>query len=114
MLRFLPRYGNTMQFIVDGQHKTHQHYRKILEDHRKCPTEMNSFLATYDEEMKRRIANGEPLASFTETQCFYLLADLYGAGVDTTLVTLRWFLLFMAAFPDEQVRVILVNVFHSY
>ncbi|XP_001600763.1 cytochrome P450 306a1 isoform X3 [Nasonia vitripennis] len=104
-LRFLPRYGNTIQLIVDGQNKTHQHYRKILEDHRKFPTEMNSFLATYDEEMKRRMANGEPLASFTETQCFYLLADLYGAGVDTTLTTLRWFLLFMAAFPDEQAKI---------
>lgn len=114
VLRFLPRYGKTMQLIVDGQSKTHQHYRQILEDHRKRPTETNSFLAAYDEEMKRRIANGEPLGSFTETQCFYLLADLYGAGVDTTLTTLRWFLLFMAAFPDEQVRVPYSLILHNY
>ncbi|XP_058810795.1 cytochrome P450 2C23 isoform X3 [Phymastichus coffea] len=32
-------------------------------------------------------------------------ADIYGAGVDTTLATIGWFLLFMAAYPDEQAKI---------
>ncbi|XP_014217775.1 cytochrome P450 306a1-like, partial [Copidosoma floridanum] len=104
-LRFLPHYAKTMSRLMEGIKKTHEIYRKILEEHKKHPKETNSVLAAYAEEMKRRRENGEPLGSFTETQCFYLLGDMYGAGVDTTLVTIWWFLLFMAAFPDEQVRV---------
>jgi ecdysteroid 25-hydroxylase CYP306A1 len=100
----LPSYYNTLKLLIDGQNKTHQIYRNILEDYRKFPVDTNSFLAAYDEEMKRRLANKETLGSFTETQCFYLLADIFGAGVDTTLTTLKWFLLFMVAYPEEQVR----------
>ncbi|XP_011499554.1 PREDICTED: cytochrome P450 306a1 [Ceratosolen solmsi marchali] len=103
-LRFLPRYYNIMKLLIDGQNKTHEVYRKILADHRKFPNEMNSFLAAYDKEMQKRLANEEPLDSFTEIQCVYLLADIFGAGVDTTLTTLSWFLLFMVAFPKEQAK----------
>lgn len=93
-----------MNRILDGMSKTHEIYRKILEDHRKNPINETSVLAAYDNEMKRRMANEEPLGSFTETQCYFLLADIYGAGVDTTLMTIWWFLLFMAAYPEEQVN----------
>lgn len=103
--RFLPKFRNVLKLILDGQKETHEIYRKILEDHRQCPFGNSSFLSAYNEEMSQRQENGEPESSFTETQCFYLLADLYGAGVDTTLMTLLWFLLFMASSPNEQVRI---------
>lgn len=112
--RFIPAFGNSIKFIIDGQKKTHDVYRKILQEHRKNPTKMNSFLAAYDEEMKRRIANNEDLGSFNDTQLLYLLADIYGAGVDTTLATLGWFLLFMAAHSDEQVKILIEILERSY
>lgn len=54
-----------------------------------------------------RKENAGETGYFTEPQLYHLLADLFGAGTDTTLTTLRWFLLFMAAYPEEQVLIIL-------
>ncbi|XP_058810794.1 cytochrome P450 306a1 isoform X2 [Phymastichus coffea] len=105
VFRFIPTFAKSIEFILDGQSKTHEVYRKILQVYRSNPTEINSFLAAFDEEMKRRIANNDDLGSFTDTQLVYLLADIYGAGVDTTLATIGWFLLFMAAYPDEQAKI---------
>ena len=92
-----------MKIIIEGQKKTHDVYREILREHRENPKEMTSFLAAFDEEIKQRVINGQNLGSYNDSQCMYLLADIYGAGVDTTLTTLRWFLLFMTAYPEEQV-----------
>lgn len=41
---------------------------------------------------------------FNEKQCYFLLSDLFGAGVETTVNTLRWFLLYIAIHKDIQVR----------
>ncbi|CAK9827142.1 Cytochrome P450 306a1 [Anthophora retusa] len=112
-LRFLPRYGRTIRSIVDGKEKTHEIYRGILDQHRARITEFaetiekanttESFLAAFDEQMRKR--NATESGYYTEPQLYHLLADLFGAGTDTTLTTLRWFLLFMAAYPVEQEKV---------
>lgn len=108
LFRFLPRYGRTIQSIVDGKEKTHKVYREILEEHRaqiaqasENTNRVESFLAAFDEQMRKE--NGTERGFFTEPQLYHLLADLFGAGTDTTLTTFRWFLLFMAAHPMEQV-----------
>ncbi|XP_003400316.2 cytochrome P450 306a1 [Bombus terrestris] len=109
-LRFLPRYGRTIQSIVDGKEKTHKVYRQILEEHRAKITQasentdrVESFLAAFDEQMRKE--NGTKSEFFTEPQLYHLLADLFGAGTDTTLTTFRWFLLFMATHPMEQEKI---------
>lgn len=106
--RFLPRYGRVIRSIVDGKDKTHKIYRQILDEHRSriehvAGSKVDSFLAAFDEQMRRK--SGGELGYFTEPQLYHLLADLFGAGTDTTLTTLRWFLLFMAAYPTEQVAI---------
>ncbi|KAJ2952657.1 hypothetical protein O0L34_g6989 [Tuta absoluta] len=54
-------------------------------------------------EQKRRFENGEESAYYVrDEQMHYLLADMFGAGLDTTSVTLSWFLLYMALYPEEQ------------
>nr|QRG28707.1 CYP306A1 [Chilo infuscatellus] len=71
----------------------------------------NILIATDDEcildnflkEQNRRFESGEESARFmTDEQLLYLLADMFGAGLDTTSVTLSWFLLYMALHQDEQ------------
>lgn len=55
-------------------------------------------------EQKKRFEEGDEMAKFvTDEQMHYLLADMFGAGLDTTSVTMAWFLLFMALHPEEQV-----------
>ncbi|XP_018405675.1 PREDICTED: cytochrome P450 306a1-like, partial [Cyphomyrmex costatus] len=98
---FLPRYGKVMKSLIDGKLKTHQQYQTIIDEYHARPEKTDNFLAAFDEAMNTN-ANNE---HFTQQQFYHLLADLYGAGVDTTLTTFRWFLLFMAAYPDEQKKI---------
>ncbi|CAH2086631.1 unnamed protein product [Euphydryas editha] len=57
-------------------------------------------------EQKRRYENGEENALFmTDEQMYFLLADMFGAGLDTTSTTLSWYLLYMALYQEEQERV---------
>ncbi|XP_028044918.2 cytochrome P450 306a1 [Monomorium pharaonis] len=97
-LRFLPQYGKVMKSLIDGKVKTHQLYQTIIDEHRARREKTDNFLAAFDEAMSTNVNSG----FFTQPQFYHLLADLFGAGTDTTLTTFRWFLLFMAAYPDEQ------------
>ena len=95
-----------MRSLVDGKLKTHDVYREIIREHRsrleiERPV-VDSVLGAFDEEMRRRENTGD-LGHFTEPQYLHLLADLFGASTDTTLTTLRWFLLLVAAHPRVQV-----------
>lgn len=65
-------------------------------------------LDNYLMEQKRRYDNGEAIACFmTDEQMHFLLADMFGAGLDTTSTTLSWYLLYMALYQEEQVCTIL-------
>lgn len=96
---------------MDGKIKTHKVYQTLIEDRKRvieanpdqeCKNIIDAFLA----EREKRIAINDPSKEFYNDQQFYhLLADVFGASLDTTLTTLRWFFLFMAAFPQEQVKV---------
>nr|AVL92881.1 CYP450 [Locusta migratoria] len=99
-LRFLPQQRRNLRFIVEGQRATHQLYSRLAAEHGDGQDDLlGAFLA----EAERRRASGEPgQRFFCDEQRNYLLADMFGAGLDTTLTTLRWFLLMMAAHPHEQ------------
>jgi ecdysteroid 25-hydroxylase CYP306A1 len=90
-----------MKSLLDGKCKTHQLYQAIIDEHRARPLKTDSFLAAFDNAMT---TNADNPGHFTQPQFYHLLADLFGAGTDTTLTTFRWFMLFMAVYPDEQVR----------
>ena len=38
----------------------------------------------------------------SDEQLYHLIADLFGAGLDTTLTTLKWALLYFASYPELQ------------
>jgi ecdysteroid 25-hydroxylase len=52
-------------------------------------------------EMERR---GNDPGTFTMAQLHHVLADLFGAGTDTAMTTIKWVLLYMIRHPDVQVR----------
>lgn len=88
--------------MLNGKEKTHKIYDRIIA---KVQTqidtneifEISSIVELYLRERKQRLVDGNPKAEFCSDEQFrHLLADLFGAGVDTTLTTLRWFLLFVA------------------
>lgn len=81
---------------------TEEHYfdPKIL-----IPTEGDCILDNFLYEQKKRFDEGDSSCwNVRDEQMHYLLADMFGAGLDTTSVTLAWFLLYMALYPDEQVK----------
>lgn len=96
-LRFLPRYRKAIEFIENGILFTHEIYQGFLG---KCVGKGDCLMGAYFGEMGRG-------GFFNKVQFNYLMADVFGAGVDTTLATLRWFLLFMGLNPDWQVGEIL-------
>lgn len=72
------------------------------------PSKDECILDNFLLEQKRRYENGEENAYFMrDEQMFYLLADMFGAGLDTTAVTFSWVLLYMALYGDVQVSYVL-------
>lgn len=66
-----------------------------------CNLEYRDVIEAYLIEMKRR---GEGnLGTFTESQLLHVLADLFGAGTDTSMTIIKWILLYMILYPDIQV-----------
>lgn len=95
-LRYIPSQWKTLTFLLEGKKLTHEIYDKIIARCREIlETYPDCVLKSYLIERKRRaVANEESFDYCSDEQLRHLLADLFGAGVDTTLTTIRWFLLF--------------------
>ncbi|XP_072388304.1 cytochrome P450 306a1 [Diabrotica undecimpunctata] len=107
--RFLPKYRNIISFIKTNLHRTHQVYHELINEQIKLlqTTTGNTSLDNVDtnvgqnfiqcfvlEKLKKTDENIKQL--YSDTQFVYLLADIFGASLDTTLTSLRWYFLFMA------------------
>ena len=100
-----------MNFLIEGKEKTHEYYQTIILNHIQnresfSKNEDNFLLdnmidAFLDEKERRAESDG---GFYSTPQFHHLLADLFGAGLDTTLTTLTWFFLFLAEHADVQVR----------
>ena len=129
--RFLPRYRNIMSFILDGQSQTHRHYQEIIDNHQLpdnqghssllpspviwyvncCPSvcylpvcvEYSDVIEAYLIEMERRRSKDQVPGTFTVNQLYHVLADMFGAGTDTALTTIKWIVLYTILYPDVQV-----------
>jgi hypothetical protein len=96
---------------MEGKAKTHEHYETIILDHiekRKSikgedeNSLVDNIIDAFLDEKERR-GEGED-GFYSKTQFYHLLADMFGAGLDTTMTTLRWFILFMAQNSGAQVQ----------
>lgn len=91
VLRFLPKFKRTLDFLLDGIRETHEEYQRIIDKHQeglhpdiKVENVIQAFL------LAKGAASGKPSESYySNPQFYYLLADLFGAGLDTTVSTIR-------------------------
>lgn len=92
-----------------GKEKTHQIYDKIIKRFETESDEISehpSIASLFLEEKDRRIQDEEEsIKHCTNSQLKHLLADLFGAGVDTTLTTIRWFLMFVSENEEVQNKI---------
>ncbi|KAF2359668.1 Cytochrome P450 [Trinorchestia longiramus] len=107
-LRFLPKYREMISFIKVNQVKSHAIYQRIIDNfiaEKKLDTEdevkeIRHFVDAYIQEVWSRGAGME--GSFTTQQLHHVAADLFGAGTETTVTSLRWLLLDLAAHQHVQ------------
>ncbi|KAJ8917691.1 hypothetical protein NQ315_005138 [Exocentrus adspersus] len=116
-LRYFPKYKKSMDFLLDGKLKTHKIYQEIIDEQAKYLK--NQTLDSLDDNknitnltqaflMERHKLEHNPgfVQKFYNDQQFYhLLADIFGAGLDTTLTTLRWYLLYLAKHTAIQTNI---------
>uniref|UniRef100_A0A182YEM7 Cytochrome P450 n=1 Tax=Anopheles stephensi TaxID=30069 RepID=A0A182YEM7_ANOST len=113
LLRHLPSTRKTINFLLDGKTKTHSIYDTIIAEQRnkmRTPDapheqEQECILKCFLKEAAKRQEAGRLDAAFCDDiQLRHLMADLFGAGVDTTFTTIRWALLYIALYPTVQQR----------
>lgn len=119
-LRHLPGQQRVLRFLLDGKRRTHAIYDRIVADvHAAMATTPNegnndiegidssSIVGLFLRERLSRIRAGDRhrIDLCSDQQLRHLLADLFGAGVDTTLTTLRWLLLYVANDAAVQQRI---------
>ncbi|KAK4876362.1 hypothetical protein RN001_012784 [Aquatica leii] len=103
-LRFFPTYKKAMNFLLDGKYKTHKIYAELIQNQKRlCNTDADpeNVIQAFLSELE----STNDAEYFTDAQFHHLLADIFGAGLDTTLTTLRWFFLYMAAYPNVQEQI---------
>lgn len=98
-----------MNFLLTGIARTHKVYDGIADECEKTldtsefrDSILRRFLL---EKRDRELRNDELAKNCSRKQLNYLLADVFGASLDTTLSTLRWYLLMIAQHLDAQDRV---------
>lgn len=113
----MPWNFRSIRFLLEGKARTHEIYTKLIEkrekywEYRKTIEEGNFNILDHfvDERMRRELSDEaqERLSTdiyYTREQLLHLLADMFGAGLDTTLATMRWFLLYMCKYQEVQER----------
>jgi ecdysteroid 25-hydroxylase CYP306A1 len=101
--RVIPKYRKTIIEVIEGVKNTHFIYKTLMEKRSGKIDDCDDLMAMFMKEVTKRKNDKDP-HYFTEKQCNYLLSDLFGAGVETSVNTLRWFLLYMALNKDIQVN----------
>ncbi|KAK6625501.1 hypothetical protein RUM43_005800 [Polyplax serrata] len=112
ILRFLPKFKKIIRYIETGIVYSHDIYQKILEDFKRDlppgggfddnTTGETHFLGAFHRKM---VEMKNERSFYTLEQFNYLMADLWGAGVDTTMTTLRWFFLYVAHYQNVQLKI---------
>ncbi|XP_050304768.1 cytochrome P450 306a1 [Anthonomus grandis grandis] len=119
-LRFLPTFKRPMSFLIEGKLKTHRFYQKLIEEEKQklllseqsrsdgdldTNNAYTSLLQGFLIEKVKKSNSESACKYYNDQQFYHLLADVFGAGLDTTLTTLRWLILYLALNEDIQEKV---------
>ncbi|CAG9863597.1 unnamed protein product [Phyllotreta striolata] len=99
--RFLPKYKKIIDFILTGITNTHKEYSKIIKEQSIQQVDDSNIIQAFLTEKRKK----PPLVAeklYNDTQLHFLLGDLFGASLDTTLTTLRWYFLYLSKYPSIQ------------
>lgn len=114
LFRFLPSNKRILNFLLTGKEKTHKIYNEIIEKVKQQKFQANddgsfqidTILKCFlNEKCKRQFENDSKLQFCNNKQFRHLLADIFGASVDTTLTTIRWFLLYTSQSTEIQQKI---------
>lgn len=95
--RFIPKLKRPMNFLVDGQRETHKTYLKIISEQAESLRKSREIDENFqpDNVLQAFLLEKEKRAGdvsekyYSNMQFLHLLADLFGAGLDTTSTSLR-------------------------
>lgn len=73
---------------MEGKLKTHEFYRKLIEEAEE-EVEENGEVGCVLKAFLRERGKREDLRFYDDQQFLHILADFFGAGLDTTLTTIR-------------------------
>lgn len=106
--RFLPKNRKVMKFILEGKEKTHEIYTELIRlaearlqaNNYELQDSTNILELFLKERHTRARSTDDP--EFGDSQLNHLVADIFGAGLDTTMTTIRWTLLYVAR--DKRIQ----------
>lgn len=88
-LKIFRYFSDPMKFILEGKHKTHDIYKSIIKDHmvkmnkdRNENEGISNFIEGFILERSKRTTE-EVQKLYSDEQFYHLLADIFGAGLDT-------------------------------
>nr|CAH7736351.1 unnamed protein product [Callosobruchus chinensis] len=108
ILRFLPKFKKTMNFLLEGKYKQHGLYRTLIAAQNEILSNDDSESSNVIREFLLEKENKSPEIQerfYNDQQFHHLLGDLFGAGLDTTMTTVRWYFLYIAKHQAIQAKV---------
>lgn len=90
---------------IDKCQKFQKYMRQVIEEHEKTfnPDSPRDFIDSFLLEMSHERNKGSDVFNYDNLQI--TIADLFTAGSETTAMTIRWILIYLAAHPDVQAKV---------
>ncbi|XP_059618661.1 cytochrome P450 306a1 [Phlebotomus argentipes] len=97
LLRYVPTFRRRIKFLLEGKAKTHTIYSDLIA--KACKEgRKDNILGLYLQEKTRKSTpiGDDDEKCWSDQQLKHVLADLFGAGLDTTTSTIRWILLYIS------------------
>ncbi|XP_078586161.1 cytochrome P450 2U1-like isoform X2 [Branchiostoma floridae x Branchiostoma japonicum] len=102
-LRFVPGVNSSNRIIVECLNEVQAYLRHEITKHRENLDNENP--RDFIDLLLTELQTQEKTDCLTEENIVFIIQDLFTAGVETTVTTLRWGLLYMVLCPEEQQKV---------